>query len=562
MKSSETKRAKQPGTRNPKATASKRSAKPKARQAPPARALAAKKLGARKSATKQLAAKKPASKKSASKKPAPKRLTAKQLAAKQLAPKKSGQKVKTKTTVKTKAKTKAVAAVTSRATPQAAKTRKILPVATRASASGKTTASAAKKAAAAARSGKPALTPAATAKRAVSGKPVEAVRRAAASKPAAAPKNSPALEASPRKAAKPATVTPKAAEPKTTHAAQNPAVRKGAAAALLAAFKRNVARLSEVRKQAASAPPPVRPAVNPANLSLESNERVAVIKETEKKTPLHTASGQAGTNSARQPAKDAAAGETARAGGKGAGKPQEVKAAAMVSKAPPPVENRPVALAPIVVDAAAQLNSADEKSAERPAAPVSKPAKTGSSQRQMFKPGEYVVYPAHGVGQIIAIEEQEVAGFKLELFVISFIKDKMILKVPTPKVISVGMRKLADAAAVKSALDTLAGRARVKRTMWSRRAQEYEAKINSGDLNAIAEVVRDLYRSDTQPEQSYSERQLYEAALDRMTREIVVVQKLTETESLKVIEAQLQKGPRRGKAEEIDAEEAEIEEAA
>ncbi len=171
-----------------------------------------------------------------------------------------------------------------------------------------------------------------------------------------------------------------------------------------------------------------------------------------------------------------------------------------------------------------------------------------------FKPAEYIVYPAHGVGQILAIEEQEVAGFKLELFVISFAKDKMILKVPTPKTVSVGMRKLANSDVVKRALTTLTGRARVKRTMWSRRAQEYEAKINSGDLVAIAEVVRDLYRSDAQPEQSYSERQLYEAALDRVAREIGVVQKLTETESLKLIEAQLQKGPRRGKAEEGDGD--------
>ena len=114
---------------------------------------------------------------------------------------------------------------------------------------------------------------------------------------------------------------------------------------------------------------------------------------------------------------------------------------------------------------------------------------------------------------------------------ISFVKDKMTLKVPTPKVASVGMRKLAEADVVKKALDTLTGRARVKRTMWSRRAQEYEAKINSGDLVAIAEVVRDLYRSDVQPEQSYSERQLYEAAIDRMAREIAVVQKLSDPDS-------------------------------
>jgi CarD family transcriptional regulator len=165
--------------------------------------------------------------------------------------------------------------------------------------------------------------------------------------------------------------------------------------------------------------------------------------------------------------------------------------------------------------------------------------------RQGFKTGEFIVYPAHGVGQITVIEEQEVAGFKLELFVVSFAKDKMTLRVPVAKVASVGMRKLADEAVVAKALETLTGRARVKRTMWSRRAQEYEAKINSGDLIAISEVVRDLYRSEAQPEQSYSERQLYEAALDRMVREIAAVQDVTDTEALKVIDGQLAKSPRR-----------------
>ena len=196
-------------------------------------------------------------------------------------------------------------------------------------------------------------------------------------------------------------------------------------------------------------------------------------------------------------------------------------------------------------------------------APEQKPAKP-ASQKLGFKTHEHIVYPAHGVGQIIAIEEQEVAGFKLELFVISFVKDKMILKVPTPKVVSVGMRKLAEGPVITKSLDTLTGRARIKRTMWSRRAQEYEAKINSGDLIAIAEVVRDLYRSEAQPEQSYSERQLYEAALDRMSRELSVVQKITEQESLKLIEAQLQKGPRRAAKSEADGESdtGDIEEAA
>jgi CarD family transcriptional regulator len=185
---------------------------------------------------------------------------------------------------------------------------------------------------------------------------------------------------------------------------------------------------------------------------------------------------------------------------------------------------------------------------------ANRPAAKANSQRHGFKTGEFIVYPAHGVGQIVSIDEQEVAGFKLELFVIHFIKDKMTLRVPTSKVASVGMRKLADSDLMKKALNTLTGRARIKRTMWSRRAQEYEAKINSGDLVAIAEVVRDLYRSDAQPEQSYSERQLYEAALDRMARELAAVQRLTEAESLKLIDAQLQKGPRRGAKVEAEGE--------
>ena len=197
----------------------------------------------------------------------------------------------------------------------------------------------------------------------------------------------------------------------------------------------------------------------------------------------------------------------------------------------PVVANKPVAVAPRV---------------EEP--------KKVLTQRQGFKTNEFVVYPAHGVGQILAIEEQEIAGAKLELFVINFMKDKMTLRVPTAKVANVGMRKLSEPALVKRALETLKGRARVKRTMWSRRAQEYEAKINSGDIVAIAEVVRDLYRSESQPEQSYSERQLYEAALDRLSREIAVVQHVTETEAVKEIEGQLAKSPRRGAKAEAEVE--------
>jgi CarD family transcriptional regulator len=206
---------------------------------------------------------------------------------------------------------------------------------------------------------------------------------------------------------------------------------------------------------------------------------------------------------------------------------------------------------------AAPAKAAPAKAVPAKVAPAKAPkveeAKKPATQRQGFKTNEFVVYPAHGVGQILAIEEQEIAGAKLELFVINFIKDKMTLRVPTAKIVNVGMRKLSEPALVKKALETLKGRARVKRTMWSRRAQEYEAKINSGDIVAIAEVVRDLYRSESQPEQSYSERQLYEAALDRLSREIAAVQHMTETEAVKEIEAALAKGPRRGVKAEGDA---------
>ena len=243
--------------------------------------------------------------------------------------------------------------------------------------------------------------------------------------------------------------------------------------------------------------------------------------------------------------------KTAKTAAKATGsKPSASKVAA---KTAPKTVNK----APLHKAAVNPINKAPVKPvASKPAAAaprVEEPKKV-LTQRQGFKTNEFVVYPAHGVGQILAIEEQEIAGAKLELFVINFMKDKMTLRVPTAKVANVGMRKLSEPALVKKALETLKGRARVKRTMWSRRAQEYEAKINSGDIVAIAEVVRDLYRSESQPEQSYSERQLYEAALDRLSREIAVVQHVTETEAVKEVESQLAKSPRRGAKAEVEAD--------
>jgi CarD family transcriptional regulator len=231
--------------------------------------------------------------------------------------------------------------------------------------------------------------------------------------------------------------------------------------------------------------------------------------------------------------------------------PKVAMAAISRPAAQPAVRTMPAAVAK---PAGQRITAPAAPAAEKHAAAAAGPKKP-VNQRHGFKTGEWIVYPAHGVGRIVAIEEQEIAGLSLELFVITFEKDKMTLRVPTGKSQSVGMRKLAEEGTVKKAMDTLKGRARIKRTMWSRRAQEYEAKINSGDLIAIAEVVRDLYRSESQPEQSYSERQLYEAALDRMAREVAAVEKLDERGAVQRITEVLSKS---AKGRRLTAEEAEV----
>jgi CarD family transcriptional regulator len=167
------------------------------------------------------------------------------------------------------------------------------------------------------------------------------------------------------------------------------------------------------------------------------------------------------------------------------------------------------------------------------------------TERQGFKIGELIVYPAHGVGQILSIDKQEIAGSNLELFVIKFVKHSLTLRVPTNKIASGGMRKLSDGSLIERALDTLTGRPQISRTNSSRRVEEYEAKINSGGIISLAEVIRDLYRSESQPEQTFSDRRLYEVALDRLSLEIAAVQNRAQTEAVKEIEAALAKGPSR-----------------
>ncbi|HMI96450.1 MAG TPA: CarD family transcriptional regulator [Micropepsaceae bacterium] len=210
-----------------------------------------------------------------------------------------------------------------------------------------------------------------------------------------------------------------------------------------------------------------------------------------------------------------------------------VKVAAKVGpiKAPMPTKAPVAVKAPVIAKAAPVVVKAIPVVAKAPV----------PARKHEFKGGDFVVYPTHGVGRIQKVDEQEVAGLKLELFVIAFEKDKMILRVPTAKAKAVGMRKLSTPDVVTTALNTLKGRARIKRTMWSRRAQEYEAKINSGDLVSIAEVVRDLHRASGQPEQSYSERQLYEAALARMAREVAAIERIDEPTAVKRVESALVK---------------------
>ncbi|HLA02513.1 MAG TPA: CarD family transcriptional regulator [Aestuariivirga sp.] len=235
-----------------------------------------------------------------------------------------------------------------------------------------------------------------------------------------------------------------------------------------------------------------------------------------------------------------------------------LKSAKPVHVAPVPVA-KPVAVAPKPVAVA-------PKPVATPAPVVAKPvvaAAPAAPKKLAFKIGEQVVYPAHGVGRITAIEEQEIAGSKLELYIVDFEREKLRLKVPTNRAEQKGMRRLADRGLIEHAMKVIRGRARIKRTMWSRRAQEYDAKINSGDLIAVAEVVRDLYRSDRQPEQSYSERQLFEQALLRMARELAAVRKVDDDQSVKELSEFLAKNAKRAQAAgEKAEEEAAAEEAA
>jgi CarD family transcriptional regulator len=177
------------------------------------------------------------------------------------------------------------------------------------------------------------------------------------------------------------------------------------------------------------------------------------------------------------------------------------------------------------------------------------------AKKEEFLPEQYVVYPSHGIGQILEIEKKEIAGQMLTMYVIEFEKEKMILRVPIEKTKEIGVRKVSTKNQLKDIFEILTGKAKIRRTMWSRRAQEYEAKINSGDIKLLTEVVRDLFRSDSQPEQSYSERQLYEAARERLSREVAVIEKTDEQKAIEKMETILNNS--NGRNEELSTEDQE-----
>ena len=315
-------------------------------------------------------------------------------------------------------------------------------------------------------------------------------RKTPARKKAAAKKSAPTKKTPAKKAAKPAAKTSPKAAPK---ASLKTAAKKAAPGKKKATAKSTVKKTTEATSATKKTVSKKTPAED-KKTSTKAAKKATTKKAAVKKSPKSSAKDQSSDDksSKKVERKKLNVGQ----------KPRSGKSEAIT---------KPSSFAAALRDASPVESSTAKPSAE------SKEAK------QAFKLNDKIVYPAHGVGQIVAVEKQEIAGVSNELFLIVFEQEKMRLRVPTSKAASVGMRPLSDPKMVDKAVETLKGRARIKRTMWSRRAQEYEAKINSGSIISVAEVVRDLYRAADQPEQSYSERQLFEAALDRLAREVAAV---------------------------------------
>jgi CarD family transcriptional regulator len=259
----------------------------------------------------------------------------------------------------------------------------------------------------------------------------------------------------------------------------------------------------------------VRPAVKAASASKRAAPKgtASTVKPSDKKANSVTKTVSA-KKTAPKPAPQVAAKKPAA--------PVKAPAAKEAPKAPPrpatptlrPIPGRPMHGKPSLVPTVAKAPEAASGRTEPP-----------------FRKGDFVVYPTHGVGKVMGVEMHNIAGHKLQLITIRFEKDRMTLRVPVSKAQNSGLRRLSSRKVMDTALATLKGRSRIKRTMWSRRAQEYEAKINSGDPVQVAEVVRDLHRNADQPDQSYSERQIYQAALDRLVREFAAIEEIDEDQA-------------------------------
>ena len=242
-------------------------------------------------------------------------------------------------------------------------------------------------------------------------------------------------------------------------------------------------------------------------------------------------------------------------------KKKKIVKKAMVKKAAPkkaaPKKAAPKKAAPkkIATKKVTPKKAAPKKVIKKKDSPKKSLEKRTVAKKEEFLPEQYVVYPSHGIGQILEIEKKEIAGQMLTMYVIEFEKEKMTLRVPIEKTKEIGVRKVSTKNQLKDIFEILTGKAKIRRTMWSRRAQEYEAKINSGDIKLLTEVVRDLFRSDSQPEQSYSERQLYEAARERLSREVAVIEKTDEQKAIEKMETILNNS--NGRNEELSTEDQE-----
>lgn len=348
------------------------------------------------------------------------------------------------------------------------------------------------------------------------------------------------------KTKKTASKTTKKAAPRKTAAKKAPATKSvKKAPTQKTAVKKTAAKKVAAKKTVTKKAAPTKKAPAKKQATAKAAPKPATAKKATAKKKTVKAAEPAKKATAKTATKKAAAKKTTtKAAKKTSTKAAAKKAAALAAPALKKPKPANVGQAPRKTTFAASIPvptqiplreapEADEKSSSNAAA--------SSSAKQDFKVNDQIVYPAHGVGRIVGLEKQEVASVKIELFVINFDQEKMRLRVPTGKAKTAGMRPLSSDKSIKDAITTLKGRARIKRTMWSRRAQEYDAKINSGDIKLVAEVVRDLYRAEDQPEQSYSERQLFEAALDRMAREVAAVRKADLGVAIEEIEASLRK---------------------